>query len=148
MESKPDATPDSQAPTDSPQPETADFPEAADPTDASATGGGPEDATPSSEAQMPDPSALVAMAAMHMPTTDLIHVLISVFDAHAWRSMGLVADHSGEVRKDLPSAQVSIDCLAFLLGKVESSLDDAEKRDVQRRLMDLRMNYVAKMREC
>jgi len=97
--------------------------------------------------RMPDPSALVAMAAMHLPTLDLINVLVSVFDAHAWRSMGLVADHTGEVRKDLPSAQISIDCLGFLIGKIETTLEEGEKRDIQRRLMDLRMNYVAKVRE-
>ena len=99
------------------------------------------------EPHMPDPSALVAMVAMHMKTVDLLQVLLSVFDAHAWRSMGLVADHTGEINKDLPAAQTAIDCLAFVLGKVEGLLDDTEKRDVQRRLTDLRMNYVAKVRE-
>jgi len=97
--------------------------------------------------QFPDPSSLVAMAGMHLPTEQLIRVLLTVFDAHAWRSMGLVADHTGEVNLDLPTAQTSIDCLAFLLGKVESTLDATEKRDIQRRLMDLRMNFVSKSRE-
>ena len=97
--------------------------------------------------QFPDPSSLVAMAGMHMPTAHLIRVLVTVFDAHAWRSMGLVADHSGEVHLDLPSAQTSIDCLAFLLGKIESYLEATEKRDIQRRLMDLRMNFVSKSKE-
>jgi len=87
------------------------------------------------------------MAGMHLPTAQLIRVLLTVFDAHAWRSMGLVADHSGEVNLDLPAAQTSIDCLAFLLGKIDSSLEATEKRDIQRRLMDLRMNFVAKSRE-
>ncbi len=100
-----------------------------------------------SDDQMPDPSSLLAMAGIHMETPELIHVLISVFHAHAWRSMGLVADHSGEVKKDMAAAQTAIDCFAFLLGKIEGSLEEGAKRDVQRRLMDLRMNYVAKMRE-
>jgi hypothetical protein len=111
------------------------------------SGDGTADKPGQTEHQMPDASSLVAMAAMHMETTELIQVLVTVFDAHAWRSMGLVADHTGDVRKDMPSAQVSIDCLAFLLGKIEGSLEEAERRDVQRRLMDLRMNYVSKMRE-
>jgi len=97
--------------------------------------------------QFPDPSSLVAMAGMHLPTSQLIRVLLTVFDAHAWRSMGLVADHSGEVNLDLPAAQTSIDCLAFLLGKVETSLDPTVKRDIQRRLMDLRLNFVSKSKE-
>jgi hypothetical protein len=118
-----------------------------DAAETGASGDGTASSPRQAEHQMPDPSSLVAMAAMHIPTTDLIHVLVSVFDAHAWRSMGFVADHTGEVHKDLPAAQLSIDCLAFLLGKIEGSLEEAERRDVQRRLMDLRMNYVSKMRE-
>jgi hypothetical protein len=97
--------------------------------------------------QFPDPSSLVAMAGMHLPTAQLIRVLLTVFDAHAWRSMGLVADHSGEVNLDLPAAQTSIDCLAFLLGKIETDLEPTEKRDIQRRLMDLRLNFVSKSKE-
>ena len=104
---------------------------------------------PSAQAgsQFPDASSLVAMAAMHLPTSDLLRVLVSVFDSKAWQSMGLVADHTGEVVTDLPQAQLAIDCVVFLLGKVESSLGEAERRDIQRRVMDLRMNYVAKTRE-
>jgi len=131
-------TPEADAPGKSASTETVDTSSAGD--EPGATADQPDD-------RMPDASSLVAMAAMHMETPALLHVLISVFHAHAWRSMGLVADHSGEVRKDMASAQTAIDCFAFLLGKVEGSLEEGEKRDVQRRLMDLRMNYVAKMRE-
>src|SRR4051794_3200153 len=99
-------------------PESTDVKEANQPDAAPAA---PSD-DPESEAeagqqdhQFPDPSSLVAMAGMHLPTEQLIRVLLTVFDAHAWRSMGLVADHTGEVNLDLPSAQTSIDCLAFLL---------------------------------
>ena len=122
-------------------------PASADTVEAPVAGGEPETPAGHSDDPLPNASSLVAMAAMHMETTELIHVLISVFHAHAWRSMGLVADHSGEVRKDMASAQTAIDCLAFMLGKIEGTLEESEKRDVQRRLMDLRMNYVAKMRE-
>ena len=117
------------------------------PLDACTQEDGEASAPESAASQMPDPSALVAMAAMHMQTLDLLQVLLTVFDAHAWRSMGLVADHTGEINKDLPSAQTSIDCLAFVLGKVEGTLEASDKHDIQRRLTDLRMNYVAKVRE-
>jgi len=123
---------------ESTSPDTVDASNAADGSEAEP--GTPDD-------QLPDASSLLAMAAMHMETTPLLQVLISVFHAHAWRSMGLVADHKGEVRKDMSSAQTAIDCFAFMLTKIEGALEDSEKRDVQRRLMDLRMNYVAKMRE-
>ncbi len=96
---------------------------------------------------MPDASSLLTMAGMMMPTAALLHALVAVFDNHAWRSMGLVADETGEVRKDIATAQTAIDCLAFIVGKIEGTLEDSEKRDIQRRLTDLRMNYVAKLRE-
>jgi len=116
-------------------------------TDAPVEETDPLDADAQPSQQMPDASSLVAMAGMHMETEPLVRVLVSVFDMHAWRSMGLVADHSGEVKKDLAAAQTAIDCLAFLLGKIERSLEDGERRDIQRRLTDLRMNFVAKSRE-
>ena len=128
-------------------PEGGSEPAGAEAVEGSIDTGDSENSSDRSDDRMPDASSLIAMAGMHMETQALIQVLLSVFHAHAWRSMGLVADYNGEVRKDMPSAQTAIDCLAFLLGKVEGTLEDAEKRDVQRRLMDLRMNYVAKMRE-
>ena len=133
---QPSATPD---PGDQPQTEHTANP----PQDAEQEG----TESPEQDERMPDASSLLAMAAMHMDTTSLVQVLLSVFHGHAWRSMGLVADPDGEVKKDMPSAQLAIDCFAFLHGKVENTLDEADKRDVQRRLMDLRLNYVAKLKE-
>lgn len=100
------------------------------------------------ESDMPDPALLLSMIGMQMETRMLATALIAIFDGHAWRSMGFIANPAtGEVRKDLPSAQLAIDTVAFLLGKVESSLPDNERRDAQRRLSDLRMNYLNKLRE-
>jgi hypothetical protein len=147
MESSDETRTESTPEAASPKTDDRDVPAPSNPIEPSSDGDNPDASGGQPDHSMPDASSLVAMAAMHMETLALIHVLVSIFDAHAWRSMGLVADHSGEVRKDLPSAQIAIDCLAFLLGKVEASLDEPEKRDVQRRLMDLRMNYVAKTRE-
>jgi hypothetical protein len=100
------------------------------------------------EQELPDPALLLSMAAMHLDTPSLIATLLAVFDGHAWRSLGLVAHHAtGEVKKDLPSAQLAIDCVQFLLSKVETRLSPSERHDLQRRLSDLRMNYLAKLRE-
>ena len=41
-----------------------------------------------------------------------------------WRLMGLVPGSSGEIRKDMASAQLAIDSFAFVLGKVDSTLED------------------------
>jgi hypothetical protein len=96
----------------------------------------------------PDPALLLSMAALQMDTSTLMTALLAIFDGQAWRSMGLIADpRTGEVQKDLPSAQLAIDCVQFLLSKVEGLLTDSERRDAQRRLSDLRMNYLVKLRE-
>lgn len=104
----------------------------------------PDQATRSA---LPDPASLLAMASMHLSTGELLMTLLSVFDGHAWRNMGMVQDHNGEVKRDLPSAQLAIDCLTFSLGKIETQLEETDRREVQRRLTDLRMNYLAKLRE-
>jgi hypothetical protein len=97
---------------------------------------------------MPPPEMLLGFAAAQLEVFDLVELLIRVFDGHAWQNMGLVAHPmTGEVAKDLPAAQLAIDCVQFLLSKAEPRLTDTERRDAQRRLSDLRMNYLAKVRE-
>lgn len=104
--------------------------------------------TENSERAFPDPSVLLSMAAMHLNTEDLMTTLIPIFDNQAWRGMGLIANHlNGEIEMDLPSAQLAIDCIQFLFSKVESRLPATDRRDLQRRMTDLRMNYVAKHQE-
>jgi hypothetical protein len=100
------------------------------------------------ERGLPDPAMLVSFAAMQMDVRSLMRMLTAVFDGQAWRALGLVADPStGDVKKDLPSAQLAIDVVQFLIGKLESDLSDGERRELLRRLSDLRMNYLAKLRE-
>ena len=95
-----------------------------------------------------DPVMLLSLAAMQLDARTFVQMLLGVFDAYAWQAMGLVANQAtGETQKDLPAAQLAIDCLQFLLGKVDADITEPERREVQRRLNDLRMNYVAKLRE-
>ena len=97
---------------------------------------------------MPDPAVLLSMAALHLDINALISTLLPVFDGHAWRSLGLLANPAtGEVDKDLPAAQLAIDCVQFFLSKVENSLLPSDRHDMHRRLSDLRMNYLAKLQE-
>ncbi len=108
----------------------------------------PSETTESQEHALPDPALLLSMAALHLETRDLVTALLAVFDGHAWRSLGLIASHAtGEVKKDLPSAQQAIDCVQFLLSKVESNLSPTDRHDIHRRLSDLRMNYLSKLNE-
>src|SRR4051794_732691 len=101
MESNPESGSES---SPEPQPSQPDGGPAPAPSDGVESPVGDEsnaDSSKVSDPQLPDAASLVAMAAMHIGTTDLIRVLVGIFDAHAWRAMGLVADHSGEVRKDM-----------------------------------------------
>ena len=106
------------------------------------------DAPEGPHSHLPDPTMLLSMAAMQMETPVLATALLSIFDGHAWQAMGLIAHPLiGDMRTDLPAAQLAIDCVAFLLGKVEGCLSEAERREAQRRLSDLRMNYLARRRD-
>ena len=131
------------APTQAPEPNASTEYDSsgASETDASEMEGG-------AGMPMPDPGALLAYVAMQMDVKGLASALLGVFSGHAWRAMGLIANPvTGESEKNLPDAQIAIDCMQFLLSKVENDLDAADRREIQRRLNDLRMNYLAKMRE-
>lgn len=100
------------------------------------------------EMSMPDPGALLAYVAMQMDVKTLATTLLGIFSGQAWRAMGLVANPvTGQTEKNLPEAQIAIDCVQFLLGKLDADLNAEERREMQRRLNDLRVNYLAKMRE-
>jgi hypothetical protein len=100
------------------------------------------------EAPLPDPAMILSFAAMQMDTRALVMALTAVFDGHAWRALGLVSDpRVGVTQQDLPAAQTAIDCAQFLLSKIEGDLSETERRDATRRLNDLRMNYLNKIRQ-
>jgi len=100
------------------------------------------------ERSLPDPTFLLTMATMQMDARALLQALIPIFDGFAWRSMGFIADpKTGDTTKDMAGAQLSIDTVQFLLSKVEAQLSETERRDTHRRLSDLRMNYITKLRE-
>jgi len=101
-----------------------------------------------SASSMPDPTALLNYVAMQMDARDLAAGLIGIFATHAWRAMGLVPHPvTGEIATDLPEAQLAIDAVHFLLGKVEKDLPEMERRELQRRLNDLRMNFLERARK-
>jgi hypothetical protein len=116
-------------------------------TDDDGIGFGPE-LSEEGERTLPAPSFLLSMASLQMTTREMMQALLAIFDEQAWRSLGLMASPlTGETNTDLPAAQCAIDCVQFFLGKLESGLPDTERREAQRRLTDLRMNYVSRVRE-
>lgn len=96
----------------------------------------------------PDPVLLLSLAAVHMDVFAFAQSLLGVFDAYAWQAMGLIAHPiTQETRRDLPAAQMAIDCVQFLISKIESRLSEPDRRELSRRLNDLRMNYLTKQQE-
>ncbi len=96
---------------------------------------------------MPDPQMMLSFASMQMDVHGFAGALIPLFDSYAWQSMGLVANvKTGELTKNLAAAQFAIDSVHFLLTKLESTMPSDQVREAQRRLTDLRMNYLTQSR--
>jgi len=78
----------------------------------------------------------------------LAQFTISLLGNAAWQHLGLVADpQTGEVKKDLAQAQLSIDIISFLFDKIKHTLEKEQEREVRNLLTNLTMNYVEKSRE-
>lgn len=68
---------------------------------------------------------------------------IEELQAQAWIKMGLWKDPvSGELLTDLPQAKIAIDCVAALSEVLKPHLTDAQRRELERLLTDLRLNFV------
>jgi hypothetical protein len=65
-----------------------------------------------------------------------------MLSSSAWVSLGKIADPvTGEVRKDLRSAKLSIDTLIMLREKTSGKLDEDEKKLLDVMIGDLQGNY-------
>lgn len=74
---------------------------------------------------------------------DRMLMCIDILHQSAWVNLGLVADPaSGEVTRDLGSARIAIDSVAFLADRIEPRLDEATAREIKRVVSDLQINFV------
>jgi hypothetical protein len=68
----------------------------------------------------------------------------------AWQKMGLITDPaSGAMNRDLNQAKFSIDCVAAIVGQLESRAGVVPAKlisDLQRVLNDLRLNFIEQSR--
>jgi hypothetical protein len=97
--------------------------------------------TPRDEAATPESET--AEAALPVTVHDVLRYAIRLFHSQAWQSMGLVPDPAtNNIVKDLAQARIAIDCVAFLLMKLEPAAAPAERNELERLLSDLRMNFV------
>jgi hypothetical protein len=66
----------------------------------------------------------------------------------AWSKLGLQPDLiTGELVVNLDEAKVAIDATASLIEHLDAQMDEADRRQLQSLIRDLRLNYVSKQRE-
>ena len=97
------------------------------------------------------PKAEPGQPSEQVPTLDAYSAVrwcIAFLTAQAWQWMGLVADPaSGQVRKDLAQARLSIDSVAGLVNALASPpglgrIEPAERRELENLVSNLRLNFV------
>ena len=76
---------------------------------------------------------------------DIVYMTIVSLESKAWAYLDLVAHpETQKHHKDLAEAKAAIDCMDALYRTIEPSLDPDEKKDIQVRLTNLRLNFVQK----
>jgi hypothetical protein len=71
-----------------------------------------------------------------------IFVCIQLLQDVAWIKMGLSPNLNGKMDRDLPQARVAIDALGDLVARLDPLVDDRQRRDMQVKLSDMRINFV------
>ena len=78
-------------------------------------------------------------------TLDLYYLLqffITILSEKAWRYIGLrVNPLTGEIEKDFERAHAAIDCIIFLVDKLEPHLSEDETNRLRTLITNLQMNY-------
>ncbi len=94
-------------------------------------------ATPGETAEGPTEEA------QPVSVSDLIRLFIAELHGRAWVHMGLIVDPATkQLAKDLPQAQLAIDCIASMIEHLAPFTERAERDHLEGSLADLRMNYV------
>lgn len=74
---------------------------------------------------------------------DLVRWCVSLLATSAWQTMGLIPDPSTHrVERNLDDARLAIDAAAALLEHLRPRLPDAEQREFDTLLTNLRLNFV------
>jgi hypothetical protein len=83
-----------------------------------------------------------------LDTYALLGLFIGILSAQAWQHMGLrVKPGTDKIEKDFERARVAIDCILFLVDKLEPHVPDAEKNRLRTLVTDLQMNFVRLLKE-
>jgi len=74
---------------------------------------------------------------------DLVRWCVTLLATSAWQALGLIADPSTQrIERNLDDARLAIDAAAALLDHLRPRLPDAEQREFDTLLTNLRLNFV------
>ncbi len=78
-----------------------------------------------------------------IPVKELLLMTIFSLEGKAWAYLGLTAHpETKKPKKDLHEAKIAIDSIDVIFKLLEPSLTNEEKKDIQVRLTNLRLNFV------
>lgn len=78
-----------------------------------------------------------------IPVKELLLMTILSLEGKAWAYLGLTAHpETQKPKKDLKEAKLAIDSIGALFKLIEPFLTNEEKKDIQVRLTNLRLNFV------
>ncbi|MHB8636174.1 MAG: DUF1844 domain-containing protein [Fimbriimonadaceae bacterium] len=78
----------------------------------------------------------------------VLATMVDQMAAIAWQKLGLQHDFiTGKLEPDIEQARIAIDAVAKLVDLLEPECDEADKRQLQSLVRDLRLNFVAKQKE-
>ncbi len=78
-----------------------------------------------------------------VPVKDILIMTILSLEGKAWAYLGLIGHpETKKLKKDLNEARLAIDAIEALFKLMGSLLNDEEKKDIQNRLTNLRLNFV------
>jgi hypothetical protein len=73
---------------------------------------------------------------------DIVYMTILSLESKAWAYLDMVAHpETQKHKKDPGEAKAAIDAIDALFKTIEGSLDSAERKDIQLRLTNLRLNF-------
>uniref|UniRef100_A0A7C4XBE0 DUF1844 domain-containing protein n=1 Tax=candidate division WOR-3 bacterium TaxID=2052148 RepID=A0A7C4XBE0_UNCW3 len=78
-----------------------------------------------------------------VPVKEILLMTILSLEGKAWAYLGLISHpETQKPKKDLNEAKLAIDSIDAIFKLIESSLSPEEKKDIQVRLTNLRLNFV------
>lgn len=83
-----------------------------------------------------------------LDTYTLMRAFIGLLANQAWQDIGLVMNpQTQKIEKNIERAKTAIDCIAFLIEKLEPQLQNEEKEKLRSLLTDLQLNFVQQQKE-